>query len=234
MNRLPLQADDDLKEIYLFSALNENQLTLIRQSTKRILIGDEERLFEMGQAASYFYLLTSGQITLKRFSPLGDEKIIEIVQPGQTFAEAVMFMGKQTYPVNAISVGRSELLAFSMKDFTMVLRESTESCFRLMADMSMRLRHWVNEIERLTMQNATCRITSFLLYNLPDLESESAIIAFPAAKNIIASRLSIKPETFSRILHDLTDKGLIDVDGRTVHVHDVRELRKVGHAWDEN
>ena len=52
-----------------------------------------------------------------------------------------------------------------------------------------------------------------------------AEIALPASKNVIASRLNLTPETLSRILHALTERGLIDVHGRIIVAQDIERLR---------
>jgi CRP-like cAMP-binding protein len=41
----------------------------------------------------------------------------------------------------------------------------------------------------------------------------------------VASRLNLTPQHFSRILHELSEAGLVSVDGRTIHITDVAKLR---------
>lgn len=218
----------NLKDVYLFAALGEPQLARVRQNARRITLGEGEHLFEWGQEARKFYFLVTGQIFLKRISPQGDEKVIEIVRSGQTFAEAVMFMEQRTYPVTAVAHNKTELLAFDNQMYMEMLKESPESCFRLMGDMAMRLRKWVNEVENLTLRSATARIINFLLYQLPEGATSPTTTTLPAPKHVIASRLSVKPETFSRILHDLTEARLISVTGATVTIHNIKDLSRHG------
>ena len=42
----------------------------------------------------------------------------------------------------------------------------------------------------------------------------------------IASRLNLTQEHFSRILSELTGAGLIQVEGRTIHIPDIGRLRR--------
>jgi len=51
-------------------------------------------------------------------------------------------------------------------------------------------------------------------------------IDLPVAKGVMASRLNITQEHLSRILHELTSAGLIAVQGRRIHVHDLERLRR--------
>jgi CRP-like cAMP-binding protein len=52
-------------------------------------------------------------------------------------------------------------------------------------------------------------------------------VALPAKKSIIASRLSLTPEYFSRMLHEFIEAGAIAVDGRKITVLDPARLREV-------
>jgi len=45
---------------------------------------------------------------------------------------------------------------------------------------------------------------------------------------VVASRLNMTPEHFSRVLHELSSAGLIEVDGRTVRIIDLEGLRGFG------
>ncbi len=49
-----------------------------------------------------------------------------------------------------------------------------------------------------------------------------------AGKSVVASRLNMTPEHFSRVLHELQSAGLIEVDGRMVRILDVERLRGYG------
>ena len=56
-----------------------------------------------------------------------------------------------------------------------------------------------------------------------DVPSE---IALPTSKQVIASRLNLTPETLSRIFHDLSDAGLISVQGKRITLHDPARLSR--------
>jgi len=50
-------------------------------------------------------------------------------------------------------------------------------------------------------------------------------VTLPAAKAEIASQLNLTPEHFSRILHELAQAGLLQVQGRHITVPDPARLR---------
>ena len=127
-----------------------------------------QRLFDHGQPARQFFRLNSGQLKLFRSSPSGGEKIIEIVQPGETFAQAVMFMEPADgYPVSAEAIEPSVLFGFDSEVMRGVLRESVDTCFRMLASLSFRLRQQVDEIEKLTLHPAVSRLAGYLVAQVP-------------------------------------------------------------------
>ena len=58
----------------------------------------------------------------------------------------------------------------------------------------------------------------------------SITVALSERKRDIASQLAITPETLSRLLRQLSRKGLIYVMGYTVKVLDVAALRRLAEA----
>ena len=218
---------DELHRIALFEALDDEQLASILKSTKIISLAARKTLFEKGVLAEHFYLLKSGQVKLYCLSAEGDEKVIEIINPSQTFAEAIMFMPKHIYPVCAEAIKDSELYSFDMKQFREILENSKETCFRLLATMGRQLHGKITDIDNLTLHNATYRLVVYLLEQLPEGAMALSSIHLGATKSIIASRLSIKPETFSRILLRMNKRGLIEVHGNDITLVDVEGLREL-------
>jgi CRP-like cAMP-binding protein len=209
-----------LRTVGHFAALDDSQLATIAAATRLVRLGENESLFQHGQPAEDFFLVLQGQIKLFRLSEGGDEKVIEIITPGRLFAEAVMFMERQAYPVNAEAVQASELLAISTRVFTRLLRESVDTCFRVMGVMSQRLHRHLNEIDSLTLHNATYRLVSYLLNEAAHNSREQSSLQLNTPKHVVASRLSIQPETLSRILSRLSKQNLIEVRGSHIEVLD--------------
>ncbi len=216
-----------LRRTYLFAALDDEQLDTMLNAVRMVRLDAGERLFERGQEAHRFFLVREGQIKLYRLSASGDEKVIEIVGPGHTFAEAVLFMDIPGYPVNADALVPSTVAAFSSKAFLDLLRGSVDTCFRLMADMSQRLHHRLEEIDALTLHNATYRLVAYLLDQAGPQRDGQQRVTLGVAKHVVASRLSIQPETFSRILKRLTGEGLIEPRGADIEIPDVARLRQL-------
>ncbi len=215
-----------LKQGPLFAALSDDQLERITRHARQIRLETGESLFEQGEPAERFYLVISGQIKLFRLSPNGNEKVVEIVTPGCTFAEALMFLQHPTYPVSAQALTAAEVISVDAHDFTAMLHESTETCFLLLGDLSQRIRGLLREIDELSLYSATCRVAGYLAEAGPPGHNEFEL---PVAKQILASRLSVKPETFSRIIKNLSERGVVTVKNSRVTIHDRQRLHEVAN-----
>ena len=215
---------EELKQGLLFARLSDAQLARVSERARKLHLAEGEGLFEQGDPAERFYLVLRGQIKLYRLSPAGNEKVIEVIAPGSTFAEALMFLDRPRYPVGAQALQAAELISVDAQDFARMLRESVETCFLLLGDMSQRLRGLIREIDDISLHSATCRVAGWLLAHA-DEESDEFDLQVP--KQILASRLSVKPETFSRIIKNLGAQGLVQVKGNRVRIQDRAGLRAV-------
>lgn len=215
---------EQFRHVYLFSGLTDLELTRVASHASFRGLAAGETLFRLGDPCHQFFLVQSGVIKLYRLSQSGEEKVIELISPNQLFAEAVMFMGA-LYPVHAEAVEPVRLIAFDSQDFSALLHDNTELCFRLMANMSWRMHGLINEIDRLTLHSGTARLIQYLLDQLPEDVTPSQSIRLQVPKLVIASRLGIQPETLSRILSRLRQEGLLEVIEDTILLRDIAALR---------
>jgi len=218
---------EELKQGILFARLSEQQLERVTQHAVHITLKEGESLFNQGEKADRFYLLLSGQVKLYRLSPSGNEKVVEVVTPGSTFAEALMFLENPNYPVGAQALQDAEAISIDAHDFAAMLKSSVETCFVLLGDMSQRLRGLLNEIDDLSLHSATCRVAAYLVQQTPN-GSKAFDLKIP--KHVMASRLSVKPETLSRIIKNFSNSGVISVNGHHIEIHDKDALHRAADA----
>ena len=199
----------------LFARFDEQQLERICVQAKVIDLEPGQMLFRQGDESGFFFLVLSGQVKLYRLSPSGDEKVIEVISSGSLFAEALMFSDLPFYPVSAQAMQASQVLRLDGNDFKALLAESVELCFQMMSDMSKRLHALVREIDDLSLHTAVGRLAGHLLISAPE-DGSTFLLSMP--KQTLASRLSIKPETFSRILKQLAREGVIEVEDSRIRI----------------
>ncbi len=216
-----------LRGHHLFANLSPPQMQRLLTVSHVDELDAGQMLFDRGQAASHFFVLLDGHVNLVLYGKTGEEKIVDIISPGMSFAEALMFLEAPCYPVSAVATVHSTLARFPGREYMAILRESPETCLHLLGNLSQRLHMRLREIEYLTLESATHRLVRLIESRLPADGSGPAEVVLQESRQEIASRLSMKPETLSRILRNLADAGAIEVQGRTLKVRDRSRLSAV-------
>jgi len=213
----------------LFSGLPPENIARIAQNAREFRPQKGEILFNKGDECKGLHLLITGQIKLSFISPQGHEKVVEIINPNQIFGEAVMFM-ERPYIVSAQALADSWGLFFPKSIIFDELNRDPLLSRKMLAGLSMRLHRLISDIEDYSMHSGKKRIIGYLLREIPDEALSGKDYAFTVKltinKNTIASRLSMTQEHFSRILHELATLGLITVQGREIHIPDIRMLQQ--------
>ncbi len=209
-----------VEKTHLFKGLNEQQLDKILQQSTLHKLKKEQGLFSQGDSVGCFYLVLSGMVKLFRLSPDGQEKVIEVVNSGETFAEALMFLENPNFPVSAAALSEAHVVSFNATEFLKMLKLSPDTCITLLGSMSHRIRGLVQEIDNLSVQTGRQRLAAYLI----EQADENGKLHLPIAKSVLASRLSIKPETFSRIIKQLRNSETITIDGANIEIIDADQL----------
>lgn len=220
---LTTQHIEQIRQCRLFASLSDAALNQVASHGCLVVLDAGQTVFSQGDPSSQFYLVQRGLIKLYRLSVDGTEKVMDLVGPNQSFAESAMFSCK--YPLHAAAIDSSVVFSFDCKNFMALMRNNVELCFSMMSSMSQRLHGSINEIDQLTLRNGTQRLAEYLLEQVPDGVLQSSHIRLLAPKLVIASRLGIQPETFSRILGRLRCNGMVEMHNDTILLKDLDALR---------
>lgn len=218
---------EELRRHSLFRRLSEDDLAAVASLAEPCSLSPRQILFHQNDAAQHFYLIRQGTLKLYLISPEGEEKVLEVLGKGQMAAMAVAFMQREAYPLTAEAIDRVELFAFPNAPFRELVTHSGNLALQLLGALSQRLQLMVGEIDRLSLHKATYRLAIYLLEKLEGRHDAEARLTLEAPKYVIASRLSITPETLSRTLGQLQKQGLIKLDGDKLQVLDEAGLRRL-------
>lgn len=217
-----------LATLPLFNELSAAELEPLARGSvlRRYARGDA--VFHVGQPCEEFHVAVTGQVKLFALSPSGQEKVIELIGPGQSFAEALMFTGKP-YIVGAQALTDSLLLSVGKHAVLDEIEREPRFALRMLAGISRRLHGLVHDVQAYALHSGMQRVIGFLLRGreVEDCAThETVMVSLPVSKATIASRLSLTPEYFSRVLHELESAGLIEIDKRDIHILDVKALSR--------
>ena len=225
-------SDDDaraVRRIALFSDLSDDAFARLAARMRPVSLAAGSLLFLQDEPAGRFYLLLDGWVKLSRLSEDGAETIVNVVAPGESFAEAAVF-AQGVFPVCAEAVTDGRALTLNAADFREAIAENAEIALAMLGALSLRLRQLVHQIESLQVKSAPRRVADFLLRLCP-AGVERCTLDLPLNKALIARRLGMRPETLSRALARLKAAGVAPQDGRLI-VASVAELRRFCEPGD--
>jgi len=218
-----------LSVLPLFNELNPTELERLALGCQLRRLARGDMVFHVGQPCEEFHVTVIGQVKLFAISPAGQEKVIELVGPGHSFAEALMFTGRP-YIVNAQALTDTLLLSVSKQAVVGEIEREPKFALRMLAGISRRLHGLVHDVEAYALHSGMQRVIGYLLreqvLDEGAVQEEAITVSLPVSKATIASRLSLTPEYFSRVLHELEGAGLIEIDRREIRIRDVQRLSK--------
>jgi CRP-like cAMP-binding protein len=182
-------------------------------------------VLRVGEPCAAFQVVIVGQVKLYMLSASGHEKVIELIGQGGSFAEALMFLGMPCV-VNAQALADSLLLSVQRAAVLDELGRDDRFALRMLAGLSRRLHGLVQDVQAYALQSGVQRVIGYLLRDQEPDEGSAGVVtvSLPVSKVTVASRLSLTPEYFSRVLRELELAALIEVDGRDIRIPDVRRL----------
>lgn len=219
-----------LSVLPMFSEFSQPEREHVALGCKLERFGRGEMVFRAGEHCDAFHFLVWGQVKLYVTSAAGVEKVIELVGPGQTFGEAMMFLSKP-YMLNAQTLTDSLLMTVSKQAIFNEIERDPRFSMHMLSGISHGMHRLLMDVESYSLHSALQRLIGYLLRDV-DLcqagEFGTVTVSLPVSKATIASRLSLTPEYFSRVLHQLETEHLIEIDKREIRILDVRRLASYG------
>jgi len=211
-----------LSRMALFDAMSPAELAAIAAGTSERHVEKGGIIFQRGDPCLGFHLVVFGQVKLAAGSASGGEKIIELIGPGHSFGEALMFMEKP-YIVSATALADTLLLHVTREVVFDGIEHDPGFARKMLAGLSRRMHGLICDMESYALRSGTERVIGYLLQDEATADGHQCTL--PVSKAVVASRLNLTPEHFSRILADLSAHGLLSVQGRQVTLLDIDALR---------
>ena len=214
----------------MFSEMSAPELDRVAALTAPISLDKGQSLFQCGDPCTGFHVVVYGQVKLAFMSPQGVEKVVEIIRAGQSFGEALMFLDTP-YIVFAQALTDAMVLHVAKQAVLDEICHDAGFARRMLSGLSRRLHGLVRDVEAYSLRSGQERVIGYLLADATDGANGNpgagaAEVKLTPGKSVIASRLNMTPEHFSRILHELAGSGLIQVNGRAIRIPDLERLRK--------
>lgn len=213
----------------MLAALPYEDLVAIAEGCRVRSYEKGESVFHEGERADGFHVVQSGQIGVYLVTPNGQERVLSVFRPPQSFAEAVLAM--EGYPANARALEYSRVILVRKAHFREVLARKPDLALQMLAAMSQHLKGLLWLLHDSRGRQAESRVAEWLLRQSPAATAGCpAVYELPVAKKVLASQLGLTSETLSRSFARLRKAGVIKVAGPRIHVLDHARLLACSEA----
>lgn len=222
----PVTAQCHLTRMPLFAGLSVDVIERIAHKVVPITVLKSHALFHAGDNCKGMYLVVFGQFKRVFTSFVGAEKVVEIIQQGESLGEAIMLAEKKNHITSAYALQDSLVLHVPTAAILAELNNDPKLTARMIIVLAKQNVRFMNDIESYALQSATQRIIGYFTKEIPDdaIKADELELELQVHKGVIASMLNITQEHFSRILSDLSARGLILISGRSIRIPSISNL----------
>jgi CRP-like cAMP-binding protein len=212
LEKSPVFENCDAASLTIFAA----QSTIITAEKGQVLFVHEDK-------AKRFFVIIHGWVKLFRETLDGSQAIIDILPAKNIFGETSVFE-EDSYPYSAEAVESTKLISIPLSVLKSEIDQNPKMIMAMLSYMAKMRRQQDRELEHLVIQNAPQRIGCFLLRLTNQNEIGPIKIQLPYDKSLVAARLGMQPETFSRALTKLKEATGLEINGATISLSDIKQL----------
>lgn len=214
-----------LRQCPLFADLSTTEIGGLREIAARKQYRRGELIFLEGEPSRGFYLVVSGAVKIYRTTPDGRERVLHVVEAGEAFAEAALFM--EAFPANAEAVLPTTVLFLEKNGFKRLLAQNPHLSFKIIGALVRWLRQMRDALTDLTLKEVPARFAGYVL-SLPATPGQP--IAMRIRKTTVAQILGTTKETFSRLLAKLAKRRILMYRGNQIKILDRPRLEALAEG----
>jgi CRP/FNR family transcriptional regulator, dissimilatory nitrate respiration regulator len=208
----------------LFRKLAPAVIARLSTSATILNLRSGTRVCHRGKPCPGLYIVVNGRIMVSVGASGKAGKVLELIGPGGYVGLAAT-VSRLPLIVTGETLVDSTLLLISRQVLLDTAADNAELGLRLVAALSREVYALNADVEAFALHSGHKRIAIYLLQLAATDSTRSGSVMLPAHKGIIASRLNLTPEYFSRILHDLIKAGAIAVYKRKITILNSGRLR---------
>lgn len=194
------------------------------------MVERNKTIFFPGDPAERVYLIRRGAVRLSRVYESGEEITVALLRENSLFGVLSLLTGHRSDRFyHSIAFTRVEMITAPAASVRSAIEADTSVGLRLLQGLSSRILQTETMIETLTHRDMSSRLVSFLLvlcrdFGVPD--TQGITIDLRLSHQSIAEAIGSTRVTITRLLGDLRQSGLVQIDRKKITVLDPIALAK--------
>lgn len=207
-----------LRAIPLFKDLSDSDLALLGELVIEKPVPKGAVILTEGQDGDSLYLIATGRVKVFIGDEDGREIILKILGPGDFFGEMAL-IDKQPRSASVSTLESSTFRILSHQAFETCIERAPRIAAIVMQALAKRLRDADRKISTLALMDVYGRVANTLL-ELAIINNGKLVVGEKLSQQDIANMVGASREMVNRILKDLTERGYISVESKTITIHD--------------
>ena len=218
-----------LKHIRLFDGISPSEMQEMEKITRMEEVKKRQPLYLPGDPSSNVYLLKKGRVKIANTASSGKEVTFDILDPGEIFGELDV-LEDAPRSTSAETLDDALICVIPRKDFDQYLAMHPTVMFKLTKLIGLRLKKIQSRVEDLVFRDVPARL-AHLLVELSKTEGvaekQGIRLKVKLTHQEMANLIGCSRETVSSTLGQFRDEGLLQLDGRTMTILDLKGLSRL-------
>ncbi|WP_302367291.1 Crp/Fnr family transcriptional regulator [Brachyspira aalborgi] len=178
-------------------------------------------IIDMGDKVEAIYIILNGKIEISKEYDDTRKNIVNILESGEIFAEAMALSTNKISQITAISLSKSEILKINIKDIFDNNLEKNKNIFieNLLKIISDKNKFLSMKNDILSQKSLRSKIILYLEYMSNMQKSEK--INIPYSRDKLAEFISADRSALSRELNRLAKEKMIELNGNKINIIDI-------------
>ncbi len=204
-----IKSDISLKSIPCLADLDREGLEQLEQKARLKKIRKNELIFKEAEPATSIFVVKSGLVKLSKTSTEGRELVIEIMERGDHFCFAPMYLGRN-FSANAQAIEDSYVIMINAADFKSIIdRETSKLGQKIISGLCRKIEHLLRTIEDIAFNDIEQRISRAMLNLIDGRNQNKNIVTIEISHKDIALMTGTVREVVSRTIGKLKKHGII-------------------------
>jgi HEAT repeat protein len=143
-----------LRGIQIFEGLSVSELAAIASVTEEVVQPEKVDVIKEGEQGETMYMVISGEVSVIKGQPTGDEIELDLISGGDYFGEMALFENE----VRSATIRTKEetrLLVLHKREFTEIVREYPQIALHICKELSNRLRRLHEKVRKAEQRQST-------------------------------------------------------------------------------
>ena len=218
----------ELAKNEVFSKVKQEDLDFVAQSSISRTLRDGEYLCHQGDDWPKVLFVESGEISWALISPVGKEKILFTIKPGEDFWAHSIFDGKPM-PASLYAIGDTKIRLWSKDEILSMIQRNPDVIWAVTCRLISIMRHAREIIYGLAFQPVSARLSQLILDRFHDVDDPLA--ERDLTLDQIAAMISSTPQVVCRVMYQFQEEGLVELSRATIKLLDPKGLKKISEAY---